>query len=453
MTAWQEEHKIIYAADSDENIDSAFQKVIAETARIYELLNRLRTNDLKNGDPDDTTAWQFHVDSTKNELYVRNPKDTAWISLGKLNTSGDRFVFEQAVANNGGIPSIQYGLIASRPAEEVDGAVYVATDENKRYRWNGTAKSWDYIDTLVLKNSDGEIVGSISGNAKTADLALKANKATEAEHAAAATNAGYAETVGTAEYSVETGKLKTAVSINGIPFDGSQSIRIPTTGSTEDETAYESLLWRTEQTERELSNIELAIEDSNIYPDYNNLLVENFKSTSDVDQTAVLVTSSAAGDSSINVSSLSQLKTGNLYMLTDGTQSEYVTVAGLIKNGTTYRVTLTANITNVYKDNTAYLYRTTSKVGNGKASGSGVTSNVSFNPSLVWTGEGSSVASTASLNTTLGNAGSYASTSGVTYTDGGLMVIKPYTAVGIALINTGNRVGQWGRVNADGDDL
>lgn len=441
MTAWQEEHKIIYAADSDENIDSAFQKVIAETARIYELLNRLRTNDLKNGDPDDTTAWQFHVDSTKNELYVRNPKDTAWISLGKLNTAGDRFIFDRAVANNGGVPSIQYGLIASRPAEEVDGAVYVATDENKRYRWNGTVKAWDYIDTLITRHSDGKI------------HVEEADHASEADHAAAATNASYAETVGMAEYSAETGKLKTAVSINGIPFDGSQSIRIPTTGSTDDETAYESLLWRTEQTERELSNIELAIEDSNIYPDYNNLLVENFKSTYDVDQTAVLVTSSAAGDSSINVSSLSQLKVGNLYMLTDGTQSEYVTVAGLIKNGTTYRVTLTANITNVYKDNAAYLYRTTSKVGNGKASGSGITSNTSWNPSLVWSGEGSSVESTVALNTMLGNAGSYASTSGVTYTDGGLMVIKPYTAVGIALINTGNRVGQWVRVNADGDDL
>lgn len=434
MTVWQEEHKIIYAADSDENIDSAFQKVIAETARIYELLNRLRSNDLKNGDPDDTTAWQFHADSVKNELYVRNPKDTAWISLGKLNTAGDKFIFEQAVANNGGVPSIQYGLAAARPSEEVDGAVYVATDENKRYRWNGTTKAWDYIDTLITRHSDGKI------------HVEEADHATEADHAAAATNAGYAETVGTAEYSAETGKLKTAVSINGIPFDGSQSIRIPTTGSTQDETAYESLLWRTEQTERELSNIELAIEDSNIYPDYNNLLVENFKSASDVDQTAVLVTSSAAGDSSINVSSLSQLKAGNLYMLTDGTKSDYVTIAGLIKNGTTCRVTLTANITNVYKDNTAYLYRTTSKVGNGKASGSGVTSSTNWNPSLVWTGNGSSAASTVSLETSSGNAGSYARSSGVAYTSDGLVTMIPAIITSAALSGS-----TWTQIDGEGE--
>lgn len=441
---WKEKYKVEYSSASDENIDSWVQKYIGEISRIYTLLDRVRSNDETTGEPDDTVPWQWHVDHAKKTLYLRNVADTAWIPVCTLNAAGTRFVFDQVVANNGGLPSVQYGLIASRPAEEVDGAVYVATDEGKRYRWNATTKAWDYIDTLVLKNSSGEIIGSISGNAKTADLALKANRATEADHATAATNAAYAETVGNAEYSDTTGKLKTPIAINGIPFDGSHDIHIPTgTGGDADVSAYESLLWRTGQLEREISNIELAQEDANIFPDYNNLLVENFKSTADIDQTAVLVTSSAAGDDSLNVASLSSLRAGAMYMLTDGTLSEYVTVKGLVKNGTTYRVVLTAVIKNVYKDSTAYLYRTTSKVANGKATGSGVTSSVSYAPTLVWSGEGTSTPGSTKLNTTTDNAASFTGDSGVIYTSDGLVTMNPVQTYGIAMLATGGQFGTW----------
>ena len=438
---WKPEYPVDYSINGDD-IDSAWQKNISEVKRIYTLLDRVRSNDETTGEPDDTVPWQWHVDHAKKTLYLRNVADTAWIPVCTLNAAGTRFMFDQTVANNGGLPSVQYGLIADRPAAEIDGAVFVAMDEKKCYRYNSATQHWDYFDTLITRQDDGKL------------HVEEADHATNADHATAATNAAYAETVGNAEYSDTTGKLKTPISINGISFDGSHDIHIPTgTGGDADVSAYESLLWRTNQLERELSNIELAQEDANIFPDYNNLLVENFKSTADIDQTAVLVTSSAAGDDSLNVASISSLRAGAMYMLTDGTLSEYVTVKGLVKNGTTYRVVLTAVIKNVYKDSTAYLYRTTSKVANGKATGSGVTSSVSYAPTLVWSGEGTSTPVSTKLNTTTDNAASFTSDSGVVYTSDGLVTIVPYTAVGIALYSTGKRVGTWNRVNADGVDL
>lgn len=430
--AWKIKWPYDYSAASDADVDLLSQYYLAEIARIYSLLDRVRSNDETTGEPDDTVPWQWHVDHAKKTLYLRNVADTAWIPVCTLNAAGTRFVFDQAVANNGGLPSVQYGLIASRPAEEVDGAVYVATDEKKCYRYNSATQHWDYFDTLITRQDDGKL------------HVEEADHATNADHATAATNAAYAETVGNAEYSDTTGKLKTPISINGISFDGSHDIRIPTgTGGDADVSAYESLLWRTNQLEDEISNLELAQEDANIFPDYNNLLVENFKSTADIDQTAVLVTSSAAGDDSLNVASLSSLRAGAIYMLTDGTLSEYVTVKGLVKNGTTYRVVLTAVIKNVYKDSTAYLYRTTSKVSNGKATGSGVTSSVSYAPTLVWSGEGTSTPVSTKLNTTTDNAASFTSDSGVVYTSDGLVTINPAQTYGIAMLATGGQFGTW----------
>ena len=428
---WKPEYPVDYSINGDD-IDSAWQKNISEVKRIYTLLDRVRSNDETTGEPDDTVPWQWHVDHAKKTLYLRNVADTAWIPVCTLNAAGTRFMFDQTVANNGGLPSVQYGLIADRPAAEIDGAVFVAMDEKKCYRYNSATQHWDYFDTLITRQDDGKL------------HVEEADHATNADHATAATNAAYAETVGNAEYSDTTGKLKTPISINGISFDGSHDIHIPTgTGGDADVSAYESLLWRTNQLEREISNLELAQDDANIFPDYNNLLVENFKSTADIDQTAVLVTSSAAGDDSLNVASLSSLRAGAIYMLTDGTLSEYVTVKGLVKNGTTYRVVLTAVIKNVYKDSTAYLYRTTSKVANGKATGSGVTSSVSYAPTLVWSGEGTSTPVSTKLNTTTDNAASFTSDSGVVYTSDGLVTINPAQTYGIAMLATGGQFGTW----------
>ena len=59
MAEWQEKYPVEYSAASDENIDSWVQKYISEISRLYLLLNRVRRNDSKAGEPDDTVPYPF----------------------------------------------------------------------------------------------------------------------------------------------------------------------------------------------------------------------------------------------------------------------------------------------------------------------------------------------------------------------------------------------------------
>ena len=59
MAEWQEKYPVEYSAASDENIDSWVQKYIAEISRLYLLLNRVRRNDSKAGEPDDKRHINF----------------------------------------------------------------------------------------------------------------------------------------------------------------------------------------------------------------------------------------------------------------------------------------------------------------------------------------------------------------------------------------------------------
>ncbi|MGL6015887.1 MAG: hypothetical protein ACRCZU_07340, partial [Selenomonadaceae bacterium] len=223
MTEWQEKWPVEYSAASDENIDSWVQKYISEIGRLYLLLNRVRRNDSKAGEPDDTVPYQFHLDNVTDTLYMRNPADTAWLPIGKLNVTKDRFIFDRVVENNGGIASIQIGKLADRPAAEVDNAVYVATDatatSGRRYRYDAALQQWKEFDVVLYADENGKIIGNLKGNADTAT------------HAETAAEAAYAATAQQAEVSVTPERLKTPVNINGIPFDGSQSISIGIGGS------------------------------------------------------------------------------------------------------------------------------------------------------------------------------------------------------------------------------
>ena len=160
---------------------------------------------------------------------------------------------------------------------------------------------------------------------------LPADITGSAVHATNAESAKHASTADEVEHSDTAGKLAIPIKINGVPFDGSRSINIGIAGDGQEAiSGYQSLLWRTAQNEREISNITLALEDMQIYPDYNNLLAENFTgSLGDVDMTTVSVTSCAAGDDSIDVVSLYDLRIGKIYTIADGTRQEYVKIKSL----------------------------------------------------------------------------------------------------------------------------
>ena len=427
MAEWQEKYPVEYSAASDENIDSWVQKYIAEIARLYELLGRLRRLDGSAVELTDTVAYQLRADYVTNKLLLRDKENKNWIELGLLEEKfGHTPEYLGVVANHGNVPSLQMGIESERPETEEVNAIYIAHDTKKKYRYDN---GWNLMNVVIPEdivtvaapnkllrlNDKGKLPADITGSsthAEEADHAKKADEATHAEeadhafradeavHATNAESAKHASSADEVEHSTTTSRLEIPIKINGVPFDGSRSINIGIAGEGQEAiNGYQSLLWRTAQNEREISNITLALEDMQIYPDYNNLLAENFTSSlDDVDMTTVSVTSCAAGDDSINVANLAGLRVGSTYTIADGSKQEYVQIKSVIKNETTLRVILNNPLQNTYSINSTFLYRTTATISNNQAIGTGNSKNYSWYPNEIWQGVNASTEVILSLS-------------------------------------------------------
>lgn len=427
MGKWVEKWPVEYSPVSDENIDSFAQKYIAEINRIYNLMHRVRGNDATNGHPEDFTAYQWHVDTTTQILYMRNWKDEgqggAWVEVGRFTQDGTKFILSYAVMNAGGCASIQIGPISERPETEVDNAVFVEPPywtgqgnerehhHGKTYRYKVATGAWETLFTNIETDENGKIIGDITGNAASAD------------YAAAARTAGRASTADTATVAESAEKFLNSPTINGIPFDGQHNIRIPLSGGdVEDVELLTNLQSRTGQTERELANLQIKLADEGIFPDYNNLIVENFQNTDDVDEISVQVTSLAMGDDSMDVEDMTELKRGRTYTLTDGDQQEQVTIADMVREQGVNRIVLTAPTTKVYQ-NMPRLIRTTAGISDGVVYGAGARSNVTWRPAITWSGEVGSTTITLMLDSSTANAAAFELYDKAAFTANGEMTI------------------------------
>lgn len=399
MGTWKAKWPVEYSAASDENIDSWVQKYIAEIDRIYQLLHRVRVQDAAAGEPDDTVPYQWHFDTLTNTLYIRNPADSAWVPIGHFNADRTRFVYDRVVSNAGGVESLAMGT-AEPPSEGMSANdVYLqlpTTDaDGWVYRYSSERSTWVKLYPLLRKSEDGKLIGNLAG------------KADEAAHADAAAVAARATEATEAELAKMATRLATPVRINGIEFDGSRSINISAGGEGASPESFQQLLWRMNQNERELSNIELKLADEGIYPDYNNLLTENFKDgTEELDETAVKVTSLAAGDDSMDVEDLSALKVGNVYTLTDGDQQEQVRIKAMARKGTTNRVVLEKKTGKVY-EGTPMLVRTMSTFSDTYASTNKGDKMLDCKTTDIWTGKHADVDTTLAQPVSLENQGAF----------------------------------------------
>ena len=402
MTVWKAGYPVEYSAASEENIDSWAQKYIAEIDRIYSLLHRIRQNDMASGDPTDTVPYQWHFNYDTKTLSLRNSADDGWIDIGRFKADETGFYFVGAIADGGGVTAISIG--EKKPTKPAEKTIFFDTVENKTYYYvNG---AWKQVSgDAIYKDDKGKIIGDLAGNADSASTAV------EATHAATAT---------LAEKSQTTDRLAQPVKINGVSFDGSKSINIDMGGGGSSTETYGLLANRVTQAERELANIQLALVDTEIYPDYNNLLTENFKDDYSVstDNTRVNVISLAAGDDSMDVNGFYGLSVGAVYTLTDGEQQEQIKIKGLAKTTYNYRVVLEAPTVNTYSI-LPQIIRTTTYISNGSAVGSSITK--SYRPVVdgdEWRGSVSSVTDTLAQTLDNENLGSFNIDGDIVFTDG-----------------------------------
>jgi len=151
---WEPAHAVIYSPAADETVMSAWQKYIAECARLYQLLARVRTMDAGNGTAvADAVPYQLRVNTVTDELLVRQRDNSDWTTLGKL---AEHFGIEpediDAVRTSGGVVSWSAGMDADRPLaiSTKTGAWYLSIDQKKLYRMG--ASDWELVFSLDVRN-------------------------------------------------------------------------------------------------------------------------------------------------------------------------------------------------------------------------------------------------------------------------------------------------------------
>jgi hypothetical protein len=164
---------------------------------------------------------------------------------------------------------------------------------------------------------------------------------------------------------------------------------------------------RINQLETELDNVTLKMVAQDECPESNLLLSEDFKESDMVDQYTVKVNSAVAGDNGIDIETDNAVITGSWYWISDGISSEYIQIKSVIKNGSVYRVLATDNLKNTYNLPATYMYRTTSLITQGMASGSGDRKGFQWKPTVSWQGVNSNVAEVSRLETTQDKAADF----------------------------------------------
>ena len=127
------------------------------------------------------------------------------------------------------------------------------------------------------------------------------------------------------------------------------------------------------QSMRLIENLYLAFDFNNlIFGGRDGLFTEFFKSNSNnIDKTAVLVTSIAIGDDSVDVSSAEDLVVGGWYWLVEGNKIEEVQIKEIIVNAGMNRVIFESLVSQIFTPNATMLYRTMATFGDGYVTGDG----------------------------------------------------------------------------------
>ena len=165
MAEWKVNPVVLYAPDGDD-IDSAWQKEIAQVEAIIGYLNRLRTGDAGSGlSVPDAVAYSIKIDTSTNPatIYMRNAENNAYIKLGTLEPHFGITGDDIGSVDAEGFGKMTFGKAENRPSTANPKDLYWSYDEKKIYIWdNGgwdTMLSMDYKDiehldeNVVLKTN------------------------------------------------------------------------------------------------------------------------------------------------------------------------------------------------------------------------------------------------------------------------------------------------------------
>ena len=139
--AWEVKNPIDYSASGDD-VDTAAQKVKAEFEIVYQLLNRLRSNDATiSANVQDPAPYQLHVNTSNGTISIRNGSNTDWILLGKVDEHfGINAEQIGAITREGVIGKIYSGTsLSDKPTTAQTYDLYYDMQNKRIYYYDGTA--------------------------------------------------------------------------------------------------------------------------------------------------------------------------------------------------------------------------------------------------------------------------------------------------------------------------
>ena len=154
MSKLEPRFEIDYSPRGD-TIDTFAQKVKAEFALIYHILNALRENSPAAGDLRDTEAFQLHVDTSSKKIFIRNSANDSWNVIGDVDKDYFGITPENigAVKTDGTINKISAGKETELPADAKTGDIFYNFENKRVYYYTGTA--WDIFLSLNFDDLRG----------------------------------------------------------------------------------------------------------------------------------------------------------------------------------------------------------------------------------------------------------------------------------------------------------
>ena len=328
-----------------------------------------------------------------------SPKLTLPIKSVKVTGVGTT-VLETELKNQNlaqGFHAREVGIFATgSDGTEILYAVRNTGDDSEYVPAGGGSEVWDLIyDVVTVVDQADNITATING-----DIAY-ITRVDFQEHSESADHPyfGPAATTGTTLLTADD----TGNKLHRISLDDTRTLILGDSAAT-----IPVLRSRVSQLEIDQANMALKMQAETDLPDLPLLLAEDFTNPDKIDTYSVKVNSAVAGDNGIDIQTDYGVITGAWYWISDGINQEYIQIKAVIKNGSVYRVLATDNLKNTYNLPATYMYRTTSMILDGTASGSGDRKGFQWIPNAdKWTGKQADSTATNYIQSTQKNASEF----------------------------------------------
>jgi hypothetical protein len=173
-----------------------------------------------------------------------------------------------------------------------------------------------------------------------------------------------------------------------------------------------------------VGEILMALETLSLYPEYQNLMIEDFKERITLDQFNAPVLQATAGTAFLVVSPTSGIIPNTHYRLSDSLNGEDVMVTGVNNTNGHYRLALAAPLIHTYQTPGAVLTRMDAQVRDGQVAGPSRDSMITWSPGITWTGTTADTPYDVEPIVTVGNTQNYVIDGDIAIGENGLVTLE-----------------------------